>query len=194
MSDRIYERSEIYPPEPLIRVQDMVDAMLKSILHWDRRTLTWICDRLSNSYKGRKQLLMSYRRTTTGGGSVPQDMENVLDNDILAFEQYQRQSRQFLLSYMSGCTLKPVSKVVNWMNIFGNGNCIGNTRGGRLCLIPDTALNGDMLAVVRGLPVPLIPQPIDGGHRLVGYAYVHSIMNEEVFKSHHGSEDRIKLY
>lgn len=59
-----------------------------------------------------------------------------------------------------------------------------------------TTLQGDVIAVMFGMNIPLVLRPVGGDYyQIVGEAYVHGIMDGEVMKdSHAGQEFKIKGY
>lgn len=53
------------------------------------------------------------------------------------------------------------------------------TAGGRFGWGPDGVGEGDVVAVVDGLDVPLVLRPVDGGYEMVGDCYAYGIMHGE---------------
>ncbi len=59
------------------------------------------------------------------------------------------------------------------------GKAFFMTKGGWMGTAEGTIQEGDVVALVAGLEMPLILSPIGGDFRLVGHAYVHGLMDGE---------------
>lgn len=61
---------------------------------------------------------------------------------------------------------------------------------GYLGVGPMTTLQGDVIAIMFGMNIPLVLRPVGGDHyQIVGEAYVHGIMDGEVMKDSHAVQE-----
>lgn len=66
--------------------------------------------------------------------------------------------------------------------VFSNRKCLFTTEKGYLGTGPELILDGDRIAVIAGVCMPLVLRPVEeGGFRLVTHAYVHGIMYGEAW-------------
>ncbi|KAL7918973.1 heterokaryon incompatibility protein domain-containing protein [Trichoderma austrokoningii] len=63
------------------------------------------------------------------------------------------------------------------------GRKLGIVRGGMLCLVPSTALVGDLIAILDSCRVPIVLRQFGMSFRVVGDCYVHGIMYGEAIHS-----------
>lgn len=61
------------------------------------------------------------------------------------------------------------------------GKCFFTTEDSRMGTGLGKISKGNVVAVIAGLKMPLILAPVEGNFRLVGHAYIHGIMNGEVW-------------
>ena len=58
-----------------------------------------------------------------------------------------------------------------------------STTGGRMGLVPNAALQGDLIAIIRGADVPLVLRTTERGmYELIGECYIHGIMQGEALQ------------
>lgn len=57
------------------------------------------------------------------------------------------------------------------------------TDAGRFGWAPDGAAEGDVLAIIDGLDVPLVLRQVEGGYEVVGDCYAHGLMSGEAISS-----------
>ena len=84
-----------------------------------------------------------------------------------------------LLGYMKS-TWSEYGEFVNYIGPPAERR-LGATERGYLCLLPKLAKPGDQLVILKGARVPAIVRPLDGWFEFIGEAYVHGIMNGELF-------------
>ena len=60
--------------------------------------------------------------------------------------------------------------------------------------LPTPVAEGDVIAVVAGLEMPLLLRPVEGGYRLLAHAYVHGIMHGEAWPEREEELEEIVLF
>jgi hypothetical protein len=69
-----------------------------------------------------------------------------------------------------------------------------HSRGGRLGLVPSSALDGDCIAVLHGSIVPVVLRPlVDGTYNVVGQCYLENVMYGEAVTWGEDSADTLRL-
>ncbi|KAK5737564.1 hypothetical protein LTR17_006611 [Elasticomyces elasticus] len=149
------------------------------------------------TYPTGEHLLTAYRKTLTAGSVVleDEDAETVFAEwrRLLMPAQMMARVRKTLGNFRSsgvstiagliigGQTVTRETRVFFAMTEVSYGRRLSWTSKGYLALLPEAAIAGDLIVILRGGRLPFVVRPVEHGHRLIGPAYVHGIMNGEAY-------------
>ncbi|KAK3635911.1 hypothetical protein LTR56_014449 [Elasticomyces elasticus] len=149
------------------------------------------------TYPTGEPLLTAYRKALTAGSLVleDEDAEKVFAKwrRLLMSAQMMARVRKTLgnfrssgVSTLAGLiignqTVTRETRVFFAMTEASYGRRLSWTSKGYLALLPEAAIKGDLVVILRGGRLPFVVRPIEHGHRLIGPAYVHGIMNGEAY-------------
>ncbi|KAK5679132.1 hypothetical protein LTS10_008791 [Elasticomyces elasticus] len=149
------------------------------------------------TYPTGEPLLTAYRKALTAGSLVleDEDAEKVFAEwrRLLIPSQMMARVRKTLGNFRSsgvstiagliigGQTVTRETRVFFAMTEVSYGRRLSWTSKGYLTLLPEAAIAGDLIVILRGGRLPFVVRPVEHGHRLIGPAYVHGIMNGEAY-------------
>ncbi|KAK4902204.1 hypothetical protein LTR27_001107 [Elasticomyces elasticus] len=149
------------------------------------------------TYPTGEPLLTAYRKALTAGSLVleDEDAEKVFAEwrRLLMPAQMMARVRKTLgnfrssgVSTLAGLiignqTVTRETRVFFAMTEASYGRRLSWTSKGYLALLPDAAIAGDLIVILRGGRLPFVVRPVEHGHRLIGPAYVHGIMKGEAY-------------
>ncbi|KAK5690904.1 hypothetical protein LTR97_012067 [Elasticomyces elasticus] len=149
------------------------------------------------TYPTGEPLLIAYRKALTAGSVVleDEDAERVFAEwrRLLMPAQMMARVRKTLGNFRSSGvstiagliignqTVTRETRVFFAMTEVSYGRRLSWTSKGFLALLPEATIEGDLIVILRGGRLPFVVRPVEHGHRLIGPAYVHGIMNGEAY-------------
>ncbi|KAK0303159.1 hypothetical protein LTR01_008305 [Friedmanniomyces endolithicus] len=148
----------------------------------------------STSYPTGEPLLIAYRKTLSAGSLLlnEEDATEVFTEWRKLFKPARLMSKlgssigasgglAVMNLIVGGQTVSRNSDVFFAMIEVAWGRRLSWTENGYLALLPEEAVEGDLIVVLRGGRLPFVVRPQAHGFRLIGPAYVHGIMNGEAY-------------
>ncbi|KAK1822028.1 hypothetical protein LTR12_003552 [Friedmanniomyces endolithicus] len=150
--------------------------------------------RVSTSYPTGEPLLTAYRKALSAGSLLlnEEDATEVFTEWRKLFKPARLMSKlgssigasggmAVMNLIVGGQTVSRNSDVFFAMIEVAWGRRLSWTENGYLALLPEEAVEGDLIVILRGGRLPFVVRPQAHGFRLIGPAYVHGIMDGEAY-------------